>query len=156
MHVAILTKNPVMAMRDIDLYQGVDTAKVGTTLTMFSDTDSVEWEPGAPTSRDRVEALKVLAANRVKTWASFEPVIDPEQSLALLDSVLPFIDHVKIGKLNNYRGIDKAVDWHSFLERAVAKCRDAAVPFYVKKDLAEFRGSIDLTKDELDMDALNV
>lgn len=46
---------------------------------------------------DRIEGLKMFSENGVKTWASFEPVVYPKQSLNLLNR-FEFIDHVRIVK----------------------------------------------------------
>jgi len=155
--VAILTKNPEKALKDLDVIKSFgNRIKVGSTLTFIDYHDSIEWERGSPTSKSRVEGLKEFSKNGILTWASFEPVIYPEQSLELLKIVSTFIDHVRIGKLNNYKGIDKQIDWADFLFKAVKICRESKLPFYIKKDLAAFKGDIYLSADELNQDFLNL
>ena len=102
--------------------------------------------------------MKELSENGVKTWVSFEPVIDPVQSLNLLKKVLPFIDHVKIGKINNYNGIDKQINWTKFLSDAVQILRDGNMNdrFYIKKDLLEFNKNTYLSDNEINEDYLNL
>jgi hypothetical protein len=70
--------------------------------------------------------------------------------------VLPFIDHVKIGKLNNYKGIDKNVDWNKFLFDAVYLLRKFDARFYIKKDLAQFNNGLYLSGNEINEDYLNI
>lgn len=114
--VAILTKNLAGAIADLSIIRSFgDRIKVGATLTCRTESDSLEWELAHSLPADRVEALRELASWGIKTWASFEPVVIPEQSLALLDEVSAFIDHVKVGKLNNFRGLDKKTNWSKFL-----------------------------------------
>jgi len=155
--VAILTKNPGKAKKDIELFKRFgDRFKIGSTLTFDNEADSKEWEPRAETPEQRIEALRYFAENGIKTWASFEPVIDPEQSLNVLEKISGFIDHVKIGKLNNYKGLDKRINWTDFLEKAVEVCRKNNVKFYIKEDLAKFNKSTEIFKHELDQDHLGL
>lgn len=155
--VAILTKGGSRCLHDLDLFkQFGDRIKVGATLTFDNDKDSLEWEPGGALPSDRIEALRTLARNGITTWVSFEPVIIPEQSLELLRQVAPFIGHVKIGKVNQYKDYDRRIDWQDFICKAVAICRDWSVPFYVKNDLRAFNKEVPLRPEEYDPDHLNL
>lgn len=155
--VAILTKGGTLCLDDIDIFRKFgDRIKVGATLTFDNDKDSREWEPGAATPEDRLEALRILHENGIKTWVSFEPVVIPEQSLNLLQTVSAFVDHVKIGKINNYHGIDKAIDWGDFIFKAVRICRENKLPFYIKKDLQIWNRGVYLSGEETNEDYLNL
>lgn len=155
--VAILTKGGTQCLADLDIFRKFgDRIKVGATLTFDNEKDSKEWEPCAATPSDRIEALRNLHDAGVKTWVSFEPVIVPSQSLNLLQQVSTIVDHVKIGKLNNYKGIDKSIDWASFIFEAVRICRDAGLPFYIKKDLQIHNRGVYLSGNEIDEDFLNL
>lgn len=157
--VAILTKNTSKALRDLDLIKSFgDRIKIGSTLTFDNDKDSVKWESNAATPKSRIDGLKTFAENGVITWASFEPVIVPEQSLNLLNQVSAFIDHVKIGKINNYKGIDKQIDWAKFIFDSVRILRDAKMNdrFYIKKDLLIHNKGVYLSGHEIDEDYLNL
>jgi len=155
-HIAILTKNPEKAKKDIDIFKKFEYFKIGTTLVVADEKQRIEWEPGTIHSNKRIEALKYFQENGIVTWASFEPVIHPEHSLLMLEKVLSFIDHVKIGKLNNYKGIDKDVDWGKFLFDAVYLLRQSNSRFYIKKDLAQFNNGLYLSGNELNEDYLNI
>ena len=155
--VAILTKAGTKVLRDIDVFKKFgERIKVGQTLTFDNDKDSKEWEPGAALPKDRIESLYILSQEGIKTWASFEPVIIPEQSLNLLKQTGTFIDHVKIGKINNYKGIDKNINWAKFIDNSVKICREMNITFYIKKDLAAFRNGTIFNECELDEDYLNI
>lgn len=155
--VAILTKNPEKALKDIKVFKLFgDRFKIGSTLTLDNENDSKEWEKGASMPEMRIEALKEFAKQGIKTWASFEPVIYPNQSLNLLEKVSLFIDHVKIGKINNYKGIDKQIDWPAFIFDSVRICRENDVKFYIKKDLAIHNKGVYLSGDEINEDYLNL
>lgn len=155
--VAILTKGGERCLNDIDLFKKFgDRIKIGASLVFDNRKDSLEWEPGGAMPDERVKTLKELAENNIKTWASFEPVIFPEQSLNLLENVSGFIDHVKIGKINNYMGIDKKIDWSRFIFESVRICRDNSVKFYIKKDLQIHNKGVYLSGDETNEDYLNL
>ena len=157
--VAILTKNPAKALNDIVLFRKFGNRfKIGSTLTFDNDKDSKEWEPGAELPFQRIAALKILAVLGIKIWASFEPVISPEQSLNMLTQVIPFIDHVKIGKINNHNGIDKTIDWSKFIKDSVNLLAYGEMQdrFYIKKDLLEFNKSTELSDNETNQDFLNL
>jgi len=157
--VAILTKQPDKAMKDIDLFKKFgERFKIGSTLTFDNQNDSEEWENGASLPEARVKAIEIFAKEGIKTWASFEPVIKPDQSLNLLNQVVPFIDHVKIGKINNFKGIDKKIDWGKFIFDSVRILRDANMhdSFYIKKDLLIYNKGVYLSGNEVNEDYLNL
>jgi len=155
--VAILTKQPEKALKDIAIIKSFgNRIKIGATLTFNNGKDSSEWESGAATPSSRIAGLKQFADNGVITWASFEPVIIPEQSLSMLKQITPFINHVRIGKLNNYKGLDKQIDWAKYLFEAVRICRDSNVKFYIKNDLAIHNNGVYLSGNETNEDYLNL
>jgi len=114
---------------------------------------SSEVETGAASPSDRIEALKVLSQAGVKTWASIEPVIDPEESLAIINASLPYVDAYKVGKLNHK---ENSTDWKSFGVRAVEMIRGAGKPLYVKVDLRSFFPVNFLREEEIRADVLNL
>lgn len=155
--VAILSKGGKKCLRDIEIFKKFDgRIKVGASLTFDNDKDSRLWEHGAAMPGERIEALKVLSENGIKTWVSFEPTIIPEQTLNLIKLVAPFIDHIKIGKINNYKGIDKDINWSKFLDDAVDVCRELGITFYIKEDLRKFKNGTILYDNECDMDYLSL
>jgi len=48
-----------------------------------------------------------------------------------------FVDMYKVGKLNNYQGLDKQIDWADFGAQAISKLKKYRKDFYIKKDLFE-------------------
>lgn len=152
--VAILTKGGRRCLRDIDLFKKFgDRIKVGTSLTFENNSDSMTWEKGAALPSERLEVIAELKANNIFTWTSFEPVIDPIQSLNLIKKTINIVDYYKIGKLNNYRGLDKKIDWLKFMKEAINMLRVNDKMFYIKNDLAAFNdGSIVFSEKERDCD----
>lgn len=155
--VAILTKGGTRALQDIDIIKRFkEHIKVGATLTFYNKEKSTEWEPGAASPEDRIAMLKQFHDAGIKTWASFEPVIDPIESLKLIDSTIDYVDEYKIGKINNYKGLDKTIDWTHFLKCVVEKLRSAEKPFYIKYDLRQAAPTIKLYGNEMNYDEFNL
>ena len=155
--VAILTKGGKRCLKDMDIFQKFgDHIMIGSTLTFDNDKDSLEWEEGASTPKERLETLKTLHENGIRTFASFEPVICPEQSINLIKQSIDFIDVYKIGKINNYKGIDKTIDWTDFLIKCVDILRPAGKEFYIKHDLRRSAPSVRLFRNEVLSDEHNV
>jgi DNA repair photolyase len=154
--ISILTKSKSV-LNDIDIIKKFGkNIQIGATLTFDNRKDSLEWEPEASTPEERLNFLKVLYENNIKTWASFEPVIIPEQSLNMMGKSIEFVDLYKIGKINNYNGIDKTIDWKEFLSKTVNIMRSNEKPFYIKKDLREAAPSVKLYGNEVLQDEFNL
>lgn len=74
----------------------------------------------------------------IKTWVSFEPVLDSENVLEMIKDVAPYTDKVKIGKLN-YHPSD--INWAKFGREAEALCQKLGLDYYIKDSLrAEMEG----------------
>lgn len=148
---AILTKGGNRILRDMDIIKQHSCIKIGATLTFDNKKDSLEWEPGAALPEERIEMLREIHNNGIKTFVSFEPVIEPEQSLNLIKKTLPFVDQYKIGKWNHDKRANE-INWKDFGNKAVSILRQSGKEFYIKKDLAVFLDS--LTTKETDFDYL--
>ena len=120
-HVQILTKGD--GKRDFDLLDDRDW--YGITL----DGDSAGH--GAGLAR-RINTLKLAYLTGIKTWVSFEPVLEEISVLAQIELVAPFVDKVKIGKLN-YHPSD--IDWKVFGHEAECLCRQLGLNYYIKDSL---------------------
>lgn len=143
--VAILTKGGFRATRDFDLLTKADC--FGVTLTFLDPKRSREWEPGAALPFDRVRSLEDAYARGIPTWVSLEPVIDPAESLALIEATAPFVDVFKVGTLN-YQGKlprelqdqVKGINWQRFAQDAVNLLDNLGKNYYIKRDLARHIG----------------
>lgn len=150
--VSILTKSKLV-LRDMDIIkQFGNNIAIGMTLTFDNEKDSIEWEPKAAIPEERIDVLKTLHNEGIKTWASFEPVIIPEQSLSIMESVIDYVDLFKVGKLNNFRGLDKKIDWNDFLIKSCELLRINDKDFYIKHDLRKFANGYKLYGNEVNMD----
>jgi hypothetical protein len=111
------------AAKDFDLYGPNDW--FGVTLTYDNDTDSKQNEPGAAMPADRIKALEEAHNLGIQTWVSMEPVLDPDQTLNLIEITHEFVDNFRVGKLNHFPEIEAKIDWPKFrndVEALMQKC----------------------------------
>lgn len=129
----LLTKGGMKAARDFDLYKNTDA--YAATLTLADDSGSLKWEPRASLPCDRIESLRKAKENGIRTWVSFEPVIDPEQVYQLYELTKGFVDLFKIGKMN-HRETD--IDWRTFGMTMTDKCERDGKQYLIKDALKAF------------------
>jgi DNA repair photolyase len=128
----VLTKGGTKAVQDFDLYGPND--RFGGTLTFINDVDSLRWEPGAALPGDRIEALRQAHSKHIKTWVSLEPVIDPSQTLALIEATHEFVDHYGVGKWNHDARANE-IDWPKFRADAEAILKKYGKSYMIKDAL---------------------
>ena len=126
-HVPILTKGD--GSRDFDLLDGEDW--YGVTISC-DDPVAKTAEPGAVSPASRLYDLEAAKCRGIRTWVSFEPVLDPAAVLDCIKYCAYFVDRVKIGKLN-YHTSD--IDWAKFGREAVAACEEMGLDCYIKESL---------------------
>ncbi len=157
--VAVLSKGGSKMLRDLDVFKSFgDRITVGTTLTFLDNDKSREWEPYASLPEDRLFTLKTLHDNGIKTFASFEPTIEPSESLKLIERTLKddSVDHYKIGKINNYKNADKWQDWEKYLFNCTKLLRPAMKKVYYKFCLRKLAPNVILWDNEKNPDLYNV
>ncbi len=79
-----------------------------------------------------IEDLYKAQALGIKTWVSFEPVVNAGGIIKYLRLVAPIIDKVKIGKLNYH---PSNIDWATFGRMIERNCRELDVDYYIKESL---------------------
>jgi len=131
----ILTKGGTRAVRDFDQYGPKDV--FASSLTFVESKDSLEWEPNAALPEDRMLAIKKAHAKGIKTWASLEPVIKPDQSLQIIEEMHEYVDLFKVGTLN-HNALSKTIDWADFGHRAVSLLKHYHKEYYIKDDLRRY------------------
>jgi DNA repair photolyase len=122
-YVDILTKRTPMALMDLDILTPND--RIGVTLTCLDERLREVWEPEASSTYDRMLLLSAAKKRDIPTRVSFEPVLFPAQTLAMIERVRPYTDLIQVGKLNPRKGMDRAVwdressiDWLGFARDA--------------------------------------
>jgi hypothetical protein len=133
LRVSVLTKAGIRAKQHF-LSFALNKWKFGSTIIFRSEKLREEWEPGAPSIQSRIDALKMAFEMGIVTWVSVEPVIDPEEALAVMKELKPFVHIWKVGKLNHFE--EETVDWRQFLRRTKAVLDGST--YFIKRDLAAF------------------
>jgi DNA repair photolyase len=134
--VKVLTKGGTRAVRDFDIMK-TGNCDFGATLTFMDEKRSIEWEPGAASPADRINALRMAKEAGIKTWVSLEPVIDPEQVYEIIKATHEFVDLYKVGKIN-YHPLSKTIDWHDFRVNVESLLTSLSKDFYIKEDIRKF------------------
>jgi DNA repair photolyase len=135
--VSILTKNGPNAEEDFDLLSKFKGNKFGCTLTLHSSYLTEEWEPTTGPSWQRCFALEAAHNSYdIETFASMEPVIDPDQTLQLIRMTHNYVDFYKVGKLN-YHPRAKEIGWPKFRGEVIELLERLGKKYYIKKDLRE-------------------
>ena len=124
----------LVAISDFDLYGPDD--RFGASLTFDNEIDSKTWEPGAALPADRIEALRPAHEKGIKTFVSLEPVIEPDQTLHLIELTHEFIDFYWVGKINHNAELEGKIKWSEFRLNAETILRNLNKNFKVKKELA--------------------
>lgn len=117
-NVQILTKNPTH--RDLDLLDENDW--FGITYDGINPVGSVFPHTDLYTAHEK----------GIKTWVSFEPVVNAENVLAAIEETASYVDKIKIGKLNYHKS---DIDWKQFGEQAEALCKELNLNYYIKDSL---------------------
>ena len=151
---AILSKGGGRILRDLDLFKQFKRIKIGTTLTLLDEKESLYYEPGATLPRERIKVLGTLHNEGIKTWVSFEPVIRPLTTYQLLELSWPFVDQYKVGKMNHYQ-LPHQIDWQEFGNTIAKRLTELKKDFYIKKDLYKYMSMI-LDDKHIDQDYLTL
>lgn len=130
-HVQILTKGGRRAERDFDLLDAND--RFGVTYAGYTGEEELRnaVEPNAGNPVDRLVTLTIASRLGIKTWVSFEPVLNADSVLWKLEHVPTDID-VKIGKLNYH---PSSINWYDFGHAAEEICKRRGLVYYIKDSL---------------------
>lgn len=113
----------------VDMYAGTiyahrDLVHIGFTLTGHD-----EMETGAPSTQERIEAIRHLHEMQFSVFASIEPVIDFKSSLDCITDIMPYVEEVRIGLLSPYS--PRRYDWDE-CDRFIDKVTDLSLKHGVK------------------------
>ena len=96
--VNLLTRS-ALCLRDIDLFKQFKSIEVGLSITTHDEGIKKMFEPCSPSVLSRVQALKALRQEKIRTYAFIGPMLplDPKLLVAMLDGL---IDEVLIDRMN--------------------------------------------------------
>lgn len=133
----ILTKGGAWGLqRDKDILSRNPNNTWAATLTFDDFVLGRAWEPLANSPAERILGLRWAKEAGLKTWVSFEPVIDPAAVYRLLEATHEFVDFYRVGKLN-YHPWAQEIDWPRFRGEIQERLTKLGKPYYLKKDLVE-------------------
>ena len=119
-HVQILTKGD--GSRDFDLLDGED---------WYGITYDGQYG-GVYMPSDRLIDIIHAHQQGIKTWVSFEPVVDADNVLCCILGCAEFFDKVKIGKLNYW---PSDINWAEFGSKVEKLCQSLGLEYYIKDSL---------------------
>lgn len=142
--VLVLTKNPQLALRDVDVMNG--DCWLGTTVITLNKKYWRYWEPSTPYPPSRrLWALRTAHEVGVRTWLSIEPII-PETSIPenIVMKTLDYIDYYILGSFNyperlGYTTYTPRIlyKWYSkHVTRTIEILEQHGKPYLVKKELS--------------------
>ena len=125
-----------------DIYKAINLSdSVGITLTCGEAMAKI-YEPNAATPNERLELLKYAKECGCETWVSFEPVLEPNYILKLLESsFMDYVTTVKLGKLNHMELKDLTkndsdfIDWKEYGKKAIEICERRKINYLIKSAL---------------------
>lgn len=127
-HIQILTKGN--GSRDFDLLDEQDW--YGITISCGDDI-APQVEPNAISPERRLIHIAQAKNRGLKTWVSFEPVLDPYAVYEVISECHNLFDKVKIGKLNYHKWVE--TDWKRFGIEAERLCKEVWLDYYIKEGL---------------------
>ena len=134
----ILTKGAYeLVKQDFNLIKAAKV-ELGVTVCFVDDAMRQAWEPNAAPVEERFKILKEAHEAGISTWVSLEPVINPDQALAVIRQIAPDVDFWKVGTLNHMKDIENKIDWHKFYVDVVALLDSFNAKYYIKDDLKRY------------------
>ena len=94
---AVQTKSPLV-LRDIDILKRAHNGEVGLTITTADEEIRKIFEPKAPPSLHRIEALAKLRAEGIKTFVMIAPILLGAEGL--VSSLKGKVEYVLLDRLN--------------------------------------------------------
>jgi DNA repair photolyase len=86
--------------------------------------------------RWQIKAIYQANGRGIKTWVCLQPVISPEQALALIQELHPVVGHWKVGMLN-YRKLPRPLNWMKFRRDARDLLDSLGASYYFNECLKE-------------------
>jgi len=106
--VTIQTKSPLV-LQDMEILRDFGEGEVGFSIGTADDGIRKLLEPAAPPIKARIDALEVLHANHIKTYAMVAPILPGAEGLAA--ALRGKVDHVLLDRMN-YRPVSRIYREH--------------------------------------------
>ncbi len=139
--VMILTKNPILALRDIEIIQQGDIW-LGTTVITLENWQ--KYEPRVPSPFDRLHALRVAKKQGIKTWLSIEPLVPQKNPETIIEISASFVDLYVLGSLNyrllGFKKEELRRFYREHIPRMTKLIEELGRPYIIKKELKRYLG----------------
>lgn len=96
--VGILTKSPLV-LRDLDIIKRFNEVEVGITISTDDETMRKIFEPGAPPIEARINTLRKLKEQGVRTYVFVGPML-PMNPEVLSEKIVRYADSILISRMN--------------------------------------------------------
>jgi DNA repair photolyase len=115
--VNILTRSP-LCLRDLDLFREFDEIEVGFSIGTHDEEVKKVFEPRSPSILSRVEALRALRKEGIRTYAFIGPMLplDPAELAAMLDGLVAEVLIDRMNYPNKVKALYRKQEWGSYLE----------------------------------------
>jgi len=136
--ILVLTKNPELALRDLDVMHVHGDMWLGTTITCLDGSDLLE--PGAPSAQKRLKALWEAHNEGIKTWVSIEPIIPPLTNIEeIVTESHKYVDFYVLGAFNYARQLGlpepSKEEYLKVLAPGLLTLRRFEKRFFIKREL---------------------
>ncbi|MDD5528067.1 MAG: radical SAM protein [Patescibacteria group bacterium] len=142
--VSVLTKSDLV-VRDIDVLKKIEDCEVGLTITSLGEGISRIFEPGASIPLKRVNALRVLKENGIRTYAFIGPMLPGitqiEEIVKALEGKVDFVmfETLNLNKVNRERTLKaflkagvafspNSINWGEVEKKARRICGEYGIP----------------------------
>lgn len=112
LQIVIQTKS-ALVLRDSDIISNMKNWEIGFTITCLDDNDRRNFEPNSSPTQERLEALRILKKNKIRTYAfigPFLPFITEKNLDKMLKELSESCDYVMIDRLNT-----RYVNWQRII-----------------------------------------
>jgi len=134
--ILIQTKSPLV-LRDVDLLKKFSSVEVGFSIATADEQVKTWFEPKTSTIASRIDALKKLHDEKIKTFAMIAPILPGVEKLT--GQILGCVDHVLVDRMNYHyadwvykkHGLEYALTREFFEksgEEIQEKCKKANIP----------------------------
>lgn len=98
--ITVVTKSNLV-LRDVDLFKQMKHVEVALSISIMDESVKSKLEPASPSVAERIETLKALKAEGIKTVCNISPII-PEITdfVQIIEATKDYVDEYKFDKLD--------------------------------------------------------
>lgn len=98
--ISVVTKSDLV-LRDIDLFKQMKHVEVGVSISMLDEVIKSKLEPNSPSIVQRIETLKVLKSEGIKTVCNISPIIPGITEVEkIIEATKDYVDEYVFDKLD--------------------------------------------------------